>query len=193
MKTQETISRWLGYSLLIILISILGYQLWTKWNTSKNPEIIKEGFNEEIPDYFEQLMKSQVENANVELISGKWDDLNITDEQIKEYYQSAFLTIIPLIESLQPSGQSVALQSLMVGTPVMITRTSGFWYPKNFNNDENIIFVENNQINEWVEKINKLFEDQASYKNLIKKGKIVVSKNYNLESFNKQLLDILST
>ena len=63
MKTQETISRWLGYSLLIILISILGYQLWTKWNTSKNPEIIKEGFNEEIPDYFEELMKSQVENA----------------------------------------------------------------------------------------------------------------------------------
>ena len=140
-----------------------------------------------------KIDKSQVENANVELISGKWDDLNITDEQIKEYYQSAFLTIIPLIESLQPSGQSVALQSLMVGTPVMITRTSGFWDPKNFNNDENIIFVENNQINEWIEKINKLFEDQASYKNLVKKGKIVVSKNYNLESFNKQLLDILST
>lgn len=63
MKTQETISRWLGYSLLIILIIILGYQLWTKWNTSKNQEIIKEGFNEEIPDYFEELMKSQVENA----------------------------------------------------------------------------------------------------------------------------------
>ena len=60
MKTQDTISRWLGYSLLIILISILGYQLWTKWNTSTNSEIIKEGFNEEIPDYFEELMKSQL-------------------------------------------------------------------------------------------------------------------------------------
>ena len=51
----------------------------------------------------------------------------------------------------------------------------------------------NTKENEWIEKINKLFEDQASYKNLVKKGKIVVSKNYNLESFNKQLLDILST
>mgnify|MGYP003682081549 FL=1 len=63
MKTQDTISRWLGYSLLIILISILGYQLWTKWNNGQNPKIIKEGFNEEIPDYFEELMKNQIENA----------------------------------------------------------------------------------------------------------------------------------
>lgn len=63
MKTQDVISRWLGYSLIIILISILGYQLWNKWNNRQNPKIIKEGFNEEIPDYFEKLMKKKIENT----------------------------------------------------------------------------------------------------------------------------------
>tara|TARA_X000000950_G_scaffold289530_1_gene414910 strand:+ start:39856 stop:40968 length:1113 start_codon:yes stop_codon:yes gene_type:complete len=140
-----------------------------------------------------KINKSQIDNSNVELISGKWDDLNITDSQIKEYYNSSFLTIIPIIESLQPSGQSVALQSLMVGTPVMITRTSGFWDPKNFINEENILFVEDNQISEWVKKINRLYKDQDSYESLVKKGKLVISKNYNLKTFNDQLLDILST
>ena len=62
MKSQDTLSRWLGFSLLFILICIIGYQLWTKWINCKKPQL-KEGFNQEVPDYFEELMKTQVENA----------------------------------------------------------------------------------------------------------------------------------
>ena len=34
---------------------------------------------------------------------------------------------MPLVETLQPSGQSVALQSMSMGLPVLITKTEGFW------------------------------------------------------------------
>ena len=40
------------------------------------------------------------------------------------------MTIIPLKNSIQPSGQSVALQSMACGTPVVITETFGFWDKK---------------------------------------------------------------
>ena len=57
-------------------------------------------------------------------------------------YHDADLTIIPLIDTLQPSGQSVALQSIVCGTPVLITKTSGFWDPTKFKNKINIMFFE---------------------------------------------------
>lgn len=59
MKKQDTISRWLGFSLLLILICVLGYQFWVKcWK-------IEEGFEvSETPNnYFEELMKTQVKKA----------------------------------------------------------------------------------------------------------------------------------
>ena len=56
--------------------------------------------------------------------------LAIDDLELRNIYQNAKLTIIPLKDSLQPSGQSVALQSIACGTPVIITHTSGFWDKK---------------------------------------------------------------
>ena len=47
-------------------------------------------------------------------------------------------------ESLQPSGQSVALQSIACGTPVLITKTGGFWDNKNFKDKDNIFFAMKN-------------------------------------------------
>ena len=39
---------------------------------------------------------------------------------------SAFISIIPIVDSLQPSGQSVALQSMAMEIPVMITKLMDF-------------------------------------------------------------------
>ena len=73
MEKQENISRWLGYTLLTILIGILCYQLWYKWNTNVESFVNKNNKNQEdtipdknedtIPDYFEKMFKEQVELA----------------------------------------------------------------------------------------------------------------------------------
>jgi glycosyltransferase involved in cell wall biosynthesis len=42
-------------------------------------------------------------------------------------YQSAQCVALPLRESIQPSGQSVAMQAMMCGAPVVITGTPGWW------------------------------------------------------------------
>jgi glycosyltransferase involved in cell wall biosynthesis len=35
--------------------------------------------------------------------------------------------VVPLEESIQPSGQSVAMQAMMCGAPVVHTKTVGWW------------------------------------------------------------------
>ena len=84
----------------------------------------------------ELLLKEELKN--VQLIKGNWSNSKISDSQILEIYSQARLTILPLKNTYQPSGQSVALQSMSTGIPVLISRTNGFWDNVNYVNKENI-------------------------------------------------------
>ena len=140
-----------------------------------------------------KITKSDIKSDNVNLLSGKWDDMNMTDSDIRDYYQKADLCIIPIFNSLQPSGQSVALQSMSMGVPVMITKTDGFWEPKLYNNKENIIFIEKNDIDLWKENILSLLENKDLSIKVSKNAKDLVSKNNNLNIFNRKLKDIIDS
>jgi glycosyltransferase involved in cell wall biosynthesis len=58
---------------------------------------------------------------------GDWKENALSDEGLRDLYQIAACVLVPLRESLQPSGQSVAMQAMMCGAPVVITKTSGWW------------------------------------------------------------------
>ncbi len=124
---------------------------------------------------------------NVNLYKGSWADNKISDENIKDFYYKADLTIIPLIDTLQPSGQSVALQSIACGTPVLITKTSGFWDPSKFQNKNNIIFCEENDIDYWLREIESVCKDKKLMEILKDNGLKTVESNYNLKKFYKNL------
>ncbi len=150
----------------------------------------------EIQDYDFVIITKKIENniklpKNVNLLSGKWDDLNISDKELRKIYEESHLTLIPLLDSLQPSGQSVALQSLSMGTPVIITRTKGFWEPDKFINNEHIIFLEKNEVTIWKEKINFLLTNKKFYFDLIDRGKNLILSNNTLEIFDERLERII--
>ena len=140
-----------------------------------------------------KITSIEIKSDNVNLLNGKWDDMNISDSDIREYYQKADLSIIPIFNSLQPSGQSVALQSMSMGIPVIITKTDGFWEPKLYKNNKNIIFVEKNDINLWKENILSLLENSDLNAKISKNGKELVSKNNNLKIFNRKLKEIIDS
>jgi D-inositol-3-phosphate glycosyltransferase len=68
--------------------------------------------------------------------------------------------------SFQPSGQSVALQSMACGTPVLITKTEGLWDHRYLIDMENIVFIQSNDPNEWVRAINRMIVDHDLLKRL---------------------------
>ena len=74
---------------------------------------------------------------NVTVHNGSWRSEELDDILLESYINSS-LTILPIKETFQPSGQSVSLQSMSCGTPVMITKTKGFWDNENFIDGKNI-------------------------------------------------------
>ena len=65
------------------------------------------------------------ENVHWHSVSGQGKHVSI--EELLPLYQKAACVVVPLKESPQPSGQSVAMQAMMCGAPVVITRTRGWW------------------------------------------------------------------
>ena len=139
-----------------------------------------------------KLKLSDFKSSNIKLHNGKWDSSEISDVDLINFYHKAFLTVIPLKESLQPSGQSVALQSMSCGTPVIITSTLGFWEPEKFKNFENIIFVKNNDINFWKNAVFQLRDNKNIYDEISKNGIKTVKDFYDLNQLNIFLNNLIS-
>tara|TARA_B100000579_G_scaffold388140_1_gene361055 strand:- start:141 stop:1244 length:1104 start_codon:yes stop_codon:yes gene_type:complete len=153
--------------------------------------LAKEMNNYEFTIVSSKIQKKELKSDNVALVYGKWNEETLTDTEIKKLYQDSSLTLIPIKESLQPSGQSVALQSISCGTPVIITKTEGFWEPKLFNDGKDIIFLEKNEIKLWKDKIDQFLNDQSFYTNLSLNGRKNIEDHYDIDAFNDKLKNIL--
>ncbi len=147
-----------------------------------------------MPDYdFKIITEKILDNKyeNVDLISGNWNKQILSDSEIKQIYIESFLTLIPLKNSFQPSGQSVALQSMSVGTPVLITKTNGFWDNTLFNPNEHIFFCEENDIEIWKSKINTIYDSPDDYINAIENGRSLVVNHLSLEKMYQNLKGLI--
>jgi len=65
--------------------------------------------------------------TNTQWSRGDWHEQAVSDPELRNLYQRAACVAVPLKESLQPSGQSVAMQAMMCGAPVVHSKTSGWW------------------------------------------------------------------
>ena len=139
-----------------------------------------------------QINEKEMNLPNVELVKGHWNHKLISDEDLRDIYQNAVISILPLKNTLQPSGQSVALQSMSMEIPVMISDTDGFWDKTSFFHEENIFFVGNNTVDNWTTELKKLYSDRKKINIVGKKGKSTIVKRFNLDTFYKGLEEIMS-
>ena len=121
--------------------------------------------------------------SNVEIYKGSWGNGDISDSKLKELYKKAKISIIPLKDSFQPSGQSVALQSMSLGIPVLISNTKGFWDSSLFSNKKNIYFMNSSKDEEWAELINNLYKNEESLNYVSKRAQETIATNYSLKFF----------
>lgn len=137
------------------------------------------------------INKNDIRSQNITLIEGQWNKKILSDEEIKNIYNESILTIIPIKDSYQPSGQSVALQSMSMGVPVLITETIGFWDKDVFKDGENIFFIEKNDINKWSNKIKEIIQNKKITNHVIDNSFNLVKNNYNTDFFYKELKEII--
>ena len=150
---------------------------------------------ETLEDFNFTIITNQIKNCeleNVNLVQGNWGKGILTDQQMKKFYQNSLITIIPIRETFQPSGQSVALQSIACGTPVLISKTSGFWDKDLFKDGDNIFFVKENNTNSWEVEINKLYKNKSALENCSLNGIKTVKEHLDLTKFSQNLYRLVT-
>jgi len=80
-------------------------------------------------------------SSNVQWRRGDWHEQAVSDHELRELYQRAACVVVPLKESPQPSGQSVAMQAMMCGAPVAHTKTAGWWGAEVIRDGKEVLLV----------------------------------------------------
>lgn len=119
---------------------------------------------------------------NVRLYKGSLKNQYVSDVELRDLYSGAALVIIPLQESLQPSGQSVSLQAMACGCPVAITNTSGLWDPLLMRNGDTCILVTQG-ISEFLETIDQLADKKKLFADIGHNARQLVVDHHDGEMY----------
>ena len=98
--------------------------------------------------------------ANVTWEPADWHRSLFSDEEILARYRRAAAVVVPLRDVPQPSGQSVTLQAMACGRPVVLTRTRGLW-DRSLLDGSNVLLVPPSDPGALAESIGELLDDPS--------------------------------
>jgi len=154
-------------------------------------EIAKRLKNHQFTFVTKKFMYEKLDLDNVKVFDGSWGNELLSDEELRNLYSKSKITIIPIKKTTQPSGQSVTLQSMCTGTPVIISDFPGLWDKKDIVNHQNIIISEDNKLETWINLIERNYKNNEKLESISKEAKDLVSKKYNEDFFNKNFSQII--
>jgi glycosyltransferase involved in cell wall biosynthesis len=130
--------------------------------------------------------------AHVEHLRGSWHAPAVTDEELRDLYRRALVTVVPLEDAIQPSGQSVALQALACGSPVVLTRTRGWWGGDDFSNC--LTLVEPRSPDSLLAAIRGvLAQDSTTRETMTAAAREAVLAHGRIDTFAARLADVLAS
>ena len=125
------------------------------------------------------------------IIKGSKNNPFLTDLEIRNFYNKSKIIVVPIKETLQPSGYSVVLQAMACGKPVIMTKIRGLWDQNHLKNMRNIIFVPPNNAIELEKSIKLLLKDYNLRTQIGKEARKTVEKFFLLERMNQDFHNLI--
>lgn len=119
--------------------------------------------------------------CNVEVIYGDWRERALTDARIRELYWGAQMVVIPLTETIQPAGQSVCLQAMACGCPVIMSDIAGLWNKDELKNGRHWCLVEPENTRELRNAVIKLSSNQKIRNSIATEASKAIENHYNTQ------------
>jgi glycosyltransferase involved in cell wall biosynthesis len=129
---------------------------------------------------------------NVEHLRGTWHTPAVTDEELRDLYRHALLVVVPLEDAIQPSGQSVALQAMACGRPVLLSSTRGLWTGDDFQDGRDFLLVEPSSPPALRLAIQRLLDDPTLREQIGVSARGAVAQHGRIGAFAERLQTILT-
>jgi glycosyltransferase involved in cell wall biosynthesis len=128
---------------------------------------------------------------NVEHIRGTYAE-GVSDAQLRDLYRGASCVVVPLKPTNQPSGQSVTLQAMACGRPVVLTDTKGIWSHDTVRDGETLLLTPSGDVSKLAQKIILIIGNKEFSENLGMSARKAVLRSATIQSFADRLFYICS-
>ena len=130
------------------------------------------------------------DKENIEIIKGNWRDNLLTDKEIRKLYGSSSFIVIPLKDTIQPSGQSVCLQAMSCQKSVIMSNIAGKWDSSMLINKKNIYLVKPYSRFLLNKAIKELIENKSLNETIAINSKKMVDNFYHKEIMASYLIKL---
>ena len=130
--------------------------------------------------------------SNVTLTAGNFFSSPLSDTGLRDLYRRASAVAVPLKDVFQPSGQSVTLQAMACGRPVVISRNKGLWAPELLIHGENCLLVPPGDANALAAAIERLRNEAGLAQRLGAAARKTVEAHFTLEHLDRSLAALIS-
>ena len=128
--------------------------------------------------------------AHITLRVGGFANSTITDEELRRLYNCAAVVVVPLHDVFQPTGQSVTLQAMSCGRPVILSRIRGLWAPELLRDGENCLLVPPGDPQALSTATRRVRSDPALANRLATNGRDTVVRHFGLDVLGKSTVDL---
>lgn len=130
---------------------------------------------------------------NVEVIRGDWRERTLSDSEIRKLYQEALFVVVPVRETLQPSGQSACLQAMACGKAVIFSEISGLWDADLLRHGENVMLVRPGDIEALGVAVRQLVSDSRLRHSLATQARHLIETQLNVDVMAKALAEVIES
>ena len=125
--------------------------------------------------------------GRVEVIAGDWKRRLLSDEDIRELMRRARFVIIPLRQTIQPSGQSATLQAMSCGKTVILSNILGMWDPDAMVDHETCLLARPGSVADIRAAVEHLLENPRLAGEIGSRARETVIRRMNLEIMAKAM------
>lgn len=138
-------------------------------------------------------LKDRPVPPNLKVVVSGWKSEILSDEEVRDYYRRAAAVVLPIKNTWQPSGQSVALQAMACGRPVVISDFAGFWERGAFRDGEEIFYASPNSVESFTSVLSTLLAQPELAGRVGEQARRLVSRKYSLASFGQRLASFVES
>lgn len=128
--------------------------------------------------------------SNVTWERADWYTGVLSDTEVRDLYRGAAVVVVPTKDVPQPSGQSVTLQAMSTGRPVVLTRTRGLWAPDELRDGENVALARPRDPQELAAAVRGLLDDPARAAAVGAAARASVVRDAGIERYADRLLEV---
>jgi len=130
--------------------------------------------------------------VNVDIIRGDWRTQVLGDIEIRSLYRQSMFVVLPIRQTIQPSGQSSCLQAMACGKAVILSDIDGLWNRELMRNDETILLTPPGDVAALAATIEGLLHDPGKAKRIGGAARTVIEEHLNVDAMADALTSVLA-